>query len=130
MSQQMKEVITRLAQKHGVELKPGAEFKLTMPNYMLLVVEVIGKNEISVAHYFTQNGDAMRDPEIVFNLTSWEPIEITQDTVGRYEDLRGIPQRQRRADSLANMWAKNIKAQGWLTGGLLVRKNGESVDAA
>ncbi len=81
---------------------------------MRLVIEVVGKEEVSIAHYYTQNGDAMRDPEIVFGVR-WLPIEITQDPVGIYRRaepgyyLRGVI-------GLADMWAMNIRQQGFAHG--------------
>lgn len=94
----------------------GESFHLSITNepYMRLVIEVIGKEEVSVAHLFTQNGDAMRDPEIVFGV-HWLPIEITQDPVGVYRRadpgyyLRGVM-------PLADMWAMNIRQQGFAHG--------------
>lgn len=95
----------------------GASFHLaiTNPPYMRLVIEVVGAGEVSVAHYYQQNGDAMRDPEIVFN-SHWLPVEITQDPVGIYRRadpgyyLRGVQE-------LARMWATNIRHQGFVTRG-------------
>lgn len=34
--------------------------------FMPVVVEQVGKNQLSIAHYYEQNGDLMADPEIVF----------------------------------------------------------------
>ena len=34
--------------------------------FMPVVVEQVGKNQISIAHCYEQNGDLMADPEIVF----------------------------------------------------------------
>ena len=34
--------------------------------FMPVVVEQVGENQISIAHYYEQNGDLMADPEIVF----------------------------------------------------------------
>jgi hypothetical protein len=41
---------------------------------------------VSVAHYGEQNGDAMRDLEIVFEVVagSFQPVSIQQDYVGSY----------------------------------------------
>lgn len=94
----------------------GESFHLSITNepYMRLVIEVVGKEQVSVAHYYTQNGDAMRDPEIVFGVR-WLPIEITQDPVGIYRRsdpgyyLRGVV-------GLAHMWAMNIRYQGFAHG--------------
>ena len=102
-----------LADEFSAAREAGESFHLSIENapYMRLVVEVVGQGAVSVAHYFKQNGDAMRDPEIVFN-ARWLPVEITQDPVGIY----------RRADDgyylsgvqgLARMWAANIRHQGF-----------------
>ena len=53
--------------------KPGNYIRLENPPYMRLVIEHIGhgprgRPAIAVAHYYEQNGDAMRDPEIVFEI--------------------------------------------------------------
>lgn len=34
--------------------------------FMPVVIEQVGENQISIAHYYEQNGDLMADPEIVF----------------------------------------------------------------
>jgi hypothetical protein len=80
--------------------------------YMRLVIEVTPMGEVSVAHYYTQNGDAMRDPEIVFLPDCWLPVEITQDPVGIYQ--RANPGRYLKgANQLANVWAMNLRHQGF-----------------
>ena len=35
---------------------------------MPLKIESIGDNEISIAHYYRQNGDSMSDPEMTFRI--------------------------------------------------------------
>jgi hypothetical protein len=53
---------------------PGLYLKIDNPPYMELVIEAMdesgpcGLPSISVAHYGEQNGDAMRDPEMCFEL--------------------------------------------------------------
>ncbi|WKZ67155.1 MAG: hypothetical protein QY325_04315 [Flavobacteriales bacterium] len=93
----------------------------------------------SVAHYYTQNGDAMRDPEIVYAVPVYQgrrvfefayPQEWTQDGLaglGRmgaamsYQRLveldrsgkpvRWMPKVQRNAATFTTTWMRNIKAQ-------------------
>jgi len=45
----------------------GGHFKLNNnPTYMPLSIEKLGKTVISICHYGEQNGDLMRDPEMIF----------------------------------------------------------------
>jgi len=105
-----------LANEFEEARRTGQPFHLsiTNPPYMRLVIEVVGAGEVSVAHYYQQNGDAMRDPEIVFD-ANWLPIEITQDPMGVYRRARpgfylsGVT-------GLARMWASNLRAQHFTRG--------------
>ncbi len=119
----MEVTVTDLVQAAGLvdefsaARETGDSFHLSITNapYMRLVVEVVAPGEVSVAHYYSQEGDAMRDPEIVFN-GRWLPVEITQDPVGIYRRadkgyyLRGVQE-------LARMWATNIRQQGFVKRG-------------
>lgn len=119
-----------LRQHHLAEtFESAANFHLRLENppYLPLVIERHG-DEVSVAHYFTQNGDAMRDPELTFLLPDWTPTSITQDPVGRYACVGDLPEDSRRRANLladpsassgqaltvfAQAWARNIRAQGF-----------------
>ncbi|MBA7624514.1 hypothetical protein ES703_31923 [subsurface metagenome] len=125
------EIITKFG---GLEALKDTNFyiKLENPGFMRLVIEHVGEGPIngdpliSVAHYYEQNGDAMRDPEIVFevgdDLRSWTPIEYQQDNLGIYnravfKDEGGLkinPKLVGSITSFARTWDKNIKAQGFL----------------
>ena len=92
-----------------------------------------GKFELwSIAHYYPQNGDLMRDPEIVFAVPSHNgvliydlafPVEFTQDgmpTWMAYQRLvefeggkmvRWMPRAQKDAATFTTTWMRNIKAQ-------------------
>src|SRR5262245_3377699 len=66
----MKTVAKIIAAFGGLERlrQPGNYIRLESPPYMRLVIEYIGQGPrglpaIAVAHYYEQNGDAMRDPE-------------------------------------------------------------------
>jgi hypothetical protein len=129
---QMKKVITDLTMKHGIDLEQvGANFRLDMPGFDRLCVERISRGCISVAHYFKMNGDLVAEPDIVFFVDStgvWFPISINQSLTGwrEYAELNdaGIaiasykPQAQKGLAEFAEMWAQNIKEQGWLEDGV------------
>lgn len=122
----MQSIITAIAAKHGLDLSASeAHLKLEQQNYMPLVIEKIGTNLVSVAHYYEQNGDLIPDPDVVFftGYAEWVPIEITQvmgyqEVAWLKEDGKAIKSIKMAAQAdLANFcesWAKNIKAQGWL----------------
>lgn len=100
--------------------------------FMPVVVErvgsiVVGKQDcelLSVAHYGEQNGDLMRDPEVVFirdQAGSYYPESITQDYIGRYQSVvscddqgravRFNPRAQRNIAEFVAMWMNNIHHQ-------------------
>ncbi len=115
----MQVTIETIIERHGLTdayqsaLAGGENLHLKIENggYMPLVIETVWGN-VSVAHYFTQNGDAMRDPEIVFNSKTWRGMEITQDPVGRYQS---VPEGHYSPgiERLGRMWARNLRNQGF-----------------
>lgn len=119
----MKDVIEAILDQHQLlkAFESAADFHLSIehPPYLKLVIERHGA-EVSVAHYFTQNGDAMRDPELTFRLPDWVPTSITQDPVGHYACVDDLPdgsgERLRLLADLtifARTWAANLQAQGF-----------------
>jgi hypothetical protein len=100
-----------------------------MPGYHRLVIENIGSQCISVAHYFEQNGDLVADPDVVFftGYGAWVPIEITQ-VMGVYRRYAFLDEAGREIErvnlqgvaslaSFTEQWAQNILDQGWLERG-------------
>jgi hypothetical protein len=100
--------------------------------FMQVVVERLDAQTYSVAHYGTQNGDAMRDPEMVFAAfpdgqggTLWYALSYRNDYVGSEQtsaeiirDARGgvagfnVRERLHRDHTrFATVWMRNIKAQ-------------------
>ncbi|MDD5092816.1 MAG: hypothetical protein PHV74_00325 [Dehalococcoidia bacterium] len=102
--------------------KPGSSI-------MAVTVEYIGDCNLgpkfSVAHYYEQNGDLMRDPEMVFVKAKMDsryyPIMYQQDNLGIYResvrfDEHGeaeayLPREQADEAVFAGIWMRNIKAQ-------------------
>ena len=124
----VREIIDR---KGGLEALKSSHIKVINPPYMPLVVEYVGQGPrglplVSVAHYFEQNGDMMRDPEIVFEVPArgtWEPVSIQQDPLGSHQEavfrddagrLMARPGLVRSIKAFARMWDRNLKAQGFL----------------
>ena len=83
-----------------------------------LVLETIGENEYSIAHYYTQNGDRMRDPEITFMLDDTQrciyALSYTQDNMGIYYET--VDRTEKQMEDLMgffDQWMANIKEQGF-----------------
>jgi hypothetical protein len=131
-TKQMATIISKIAHEEGIDLtvcRPaiGAHFKIENDPYMPLSVEVIGQCLVSVTHYYEQNGDLVCDPDMVFYTgygleNGWVPVSIQHNT-GSYtrateiendQIARWYPRAQAQLTTFANMWARNIKAQGFL----------------
>jgi hypothetical protein len=62
-------------------------------SFMAVCVEIIGRTGlgplVSIAHYYVQNGDMMRDPDVVFVIGADQevyPISYRQDGMGIYQE--------------------------------------------
>jgi hypothetical protein len=119
------------------ELLGDAEaLRITSAGFMPLSVERIGKDAegremIALSHTGEQNGDLMRDPEIVFVLHQWpdglyaEPVSFRNDYAGIMHDVyvygddgrRTHVRAARKAElkSFCRMWFRNLKEQGFFS---------------
>lgn len=110
--------------------------RLTSEGFMPLVLEEIGRSGddrrlVAISHTAIQNGDLMRDPELVFEFHSWpddvafaEPISFRNDFVGANQEVYAYddqgerthvrPALKRELKSFARTWFRNLKAQGFL----------------
>ena len=76
--------------------------------YMPVHIEIIDRTEdydhISLAHYGQQNGDAMRDPEMILGMEQYS-VRWTEEGV--------LLNRRLQADhtTFANRWLRNIATQ-------------------
>jgi len=108
--------------------------RITVSGYMPLSVEEIGSSEdghrlVSMCHYGEQNGDLMRDPDIVFlfhNLpdgAAAEPVSIRNDYLGIVQEVYRYDETGRRTyvvsslkqnlKEFAESWFANLKDQGF-----------------
>jgi hypothetical protein len=119
--------------------KTGDHRKIENGAFMPLSIEVIGQEElqgnkaleISFCHYGTQNGDAMRDPEMCFfkiigqdGRARYYPSYYRNDYLGieqftyiRFESgqIKGVNQFMQKDQALfAAQWACNLKEQGFI----------------
>lgn len=129
-STRMQKVITQIAEKHGLDLTASeSHLRLELSGFMPLVIEKIGKDRVSVAHYYTQNGDAIADPDIVFWVApngEWYPCEVQMPLIGYREYIvfkDGKPasfyqKLQHDLATFSNQWASNIREQDYLRKGV------------
>ena len=109
----------------GLEI--GDARKVDNGSYMAVHVDRLSERTYSVAHYFQQNGDAVRDPDGVFLKTAagWLPVTL-QLATGHYTvavELDGDdkptgwrPRQYRELSAFAAMWLRNVRdQQGGLT---------------
>jgi len=122
-------LLTRLlAEDHAVTL--------TVEGFMPLSIEIIsipgnGPQLVAISHTGVQNGDLMRDPEMVFQFHGYgdthyaEPISFRNDYMGtiqevyRYDESGKAthvdPRLKRELKSFARTWFKNLRDQGFLS---------------
>ena len=126
--------IALILQEAG-KLPPGFHFRIQNPPWMALSIEEtpergpLGFRAVSVAHYGEQNGDLMRDPEMLFEMELRGGIYVLSPFYWR-NDYLGIEQYSRRRDeegnllvlarlqrnleSFAELWDNNLRSQGFL----------------
>jgi len=109
--------------------------KIDNAPYMELVIEAmdesgpLGLPSISICHYGNQNGDAMRDPEMCFEIERAEDGTLSLNPFYWRNDYAGIEQwsrdivdgqyvhsdpRHNEHKSFAEMWDNNLRWQGFL----------------
>lgn len=121
--------------KDLIQLLGGATaVRITVPGYMPLSIEEIGPREeghrlVSLCHYGEQNGDLMRDPDLVFMFhalpdgAAAEPVSFRNDYMGMCQEVyqydeagtrtHVLPTLKRDLKVFAQTWFANLKEQGF-----------------
>lgn len=126
--------------KHGLNLSvPGSALSLINEPYMPLSIDVQYEMDsgivLTMCHWYIQNGDWMDDPRIDFLWVRDEkhikasnlvpglyPIYYENDGLGLYQELvtfengkptKFSPKAQASATSFCQMWATNLRQQGF-----------------
>ena len=95
--------------------------------FMTVHIELLNRCKLghlySIAHYFEQNGDMMRDPDMEFikggdgeyyPISFWQDSPPLRDEAVNWKDGEIVgyrEQQQARLVTFANTWMKNIKEQ-------------------
>ncbi|MBU0491058.1 MAG: hypothetical protein KKA73_07865 [Chloroflexi bacterium] len=130
----MQRLVTQLLEQHGVDLAyPDAYLKLRLPgeSFMPLMIERIGPTRLSVSHYYVcdeWSGELAADPdvEIFIGYDQWVPLAIQHPAPFGYmvaaelsDDGQRVERLNRKAQAnlaaFVNQWARNLKAQGFLS---------------
>jgi very-short-patch-repair endonuclease len=136
----IQEIVTHLFDKHGLELYENLSVTFTLgPHWLPLSIEKHG-SIISISHYFEQNHDLVPDPAIEFYITKlfgdypeWIPLSFQNifdfrqgatvndddDNCFKVVDL----EVQQDIAYFAEIWAKNIRQQGWIEGATVIDYN-------
>jgi len=128
----------RLYQKLAAFAQPILEgearyMKLKSEGFEDLVLEAIGSGEYSIAHYYRQNGDAMRDPEITFTIDreahTINPTSFLQDDAGIfYETQDASYNTVKDLKEFMSQWFTNIKGQGFVPAEILTYEAEDEAD--
>ncbi len=115
-------------------LRTDTAVRLTVQGYMPLSIEHIGHSAegnrlIAISHTGIQNGDLMRDPEMVFEVhagtNAAEPLSFQNDYVGLFQEVYRLDDAGKKTHvnaklkaelkSFARLWFRNLKDQGFLS---------------
>ena len=117
--QQINELLGRA---DGIEkfLQCKGYLKLTSPGFMALTIEALNWNEISLTHYYLQNGDLVPDPdmqiEIDFEKHSADAVTFQNCMIFQTVHLSSGGTNlklQKELNLFLHDWLKNLKAQGF-----------------
>lgn len=118
----------------GLEALKEKAIKVMNDPYMPLCIEYIGEGPrglptISVAHYYEQNGDLMRDPDMVFEIANdslegyrWLPVSWQNDGLGINQYACWVSTTGaimiktgliKELTAFSKTWDKNLKNQGF-----------------
>ncbi len=103
------------------ELQGHNSYKLEASPFMPLTIETWYSDSIlniSICHYGEQNGDLMKDPDILMEydknkvLNQLTFIEFQNDYTGTYQDRDSNPNLQAELKDFMDIWIQNLNDQG------------------
>ena len=122
-----KKVMDHLIEGVDIDADDSKKIDNTKGVFMVVHIECVGKCNLgqiySVAHYYEQNGDLMRDPDMQFikggdgeyyPISFWQDAPTIRDEPVKWVDGDIVSYNEKRQAGLvtfANTWMKNIKEQ-------------------
>lgn len=111
------DVIQEILSQFGVvsveEWEINAPHEVEVEGCDPLTIEKIAPRRVAAGHYFTQNGDLMSDPELVFKIEDgeWTAIEFTSHPSpdGYVYNEDGVD-----LEGFLEFWEKNIRKMGYV----------------
>jgi hypothetical protein len=127
----MKSIEEIIAVTGGWEQLRRRPLTIEAPGFMPLHLEIVGRGPgggllLAVSHTYVQNGDLMRDPEVVAEISpgssDWLPIRYRQDNLGALHEAvvseggvflfhHGLVADLKR---FMAFWDENIREQGFI----------------
>ena len=127
INQQARKVLDILTEGTDIEASESKKIDNTKGAFMPVHVEVVTLCNLgqifSIAHYYEQNGDLMRDPDMEFikggdgeyyPISFWQDAPLIRNEVVVWKDgeITGwMGKEQAELATFANTWMKNIKEQ-------------------
>jgi len=132
INQRAKKVMDKLTENWD-SVGNGRKIDNTKGTFMAVHIELIGECELgkifSITHYYEQEGDLMRDPDMEFikggdgqyyPISFWQDSPRIRDEPLTWKDGEMVSYNEKRQKALvtfANTWMRNIKEQqggkGW-----------------
>jgi hypothetical protein len=93
-------------------MRVGESHTISRDQFMDLMVKRVTESRLSVMHATTENGDLIRDPEIIFDVAGneWTPVVYRQSPNLYQEDEDGLPD----VGAFADTWDTNLRKQGFV----------------
>lgn len=103
--------------------------------FMPLSIQKIGPDTISIMHYYFQNGDLMRDPDMELHVDSQSgairSLSYRQDGIGEWQNVLNsvsLPDLEVLNDNFLDHWLRNIESQGYVYEKMHVEQDGHTVE--
>ena len=107
----IKDILEQLGVDSVGEMEVNENYTVDVDGYDDLTIEKIGDGRLSVGHYYTQRGDLMSDPEVVFVVdnSEWRAVRYTQHPLAHEHDEAGLD-----LSEFLSTWGDNLRNQGFI----------------